>query len=116
MSSNEHNTNRRRHQDGPVTRAIRAVREPTGPLFVPCQPEDEMRSGWHIARRHDWQDPARSEVVYLEVWEDARGFDFALWRVGGSKPENPMDWAFQVRIVGPRGMQDEPLDLNATRH
>ncbi|MDP4006397.1 hypothetical protein [Methylobacterium sp. NEAU K] len=35
---------------------------------------------------------------------------------GGSKPENPMEWAFQVRIGSFRSMPAGPLELSATVH
>lgn len=83
------------------------------PRFVPCHPNDEMRAGFHIARRHDWEDPQRFEVVWLEVWDEGTETRFNLWRCGGSKPENPMDWAFQLRIGGFRSMPEDPMELKA---
>lgn len=86
------------------------------PRFIPCHADDEMRSGFHIARRHDWNDPGRVEVVWLDVWHEDDGTRFAVWRCGGSKPENPMEWEFQIRIAGIRSMPAEPLALPAIVH
>lgn len=86
------------------------------PRFVPCHDGDEMRSGWHVGRRLDWDDPGRFEVVWLDVQEDEDGFSLGVWRAGTSKPEHPYEWAFQVRIGGFRSMPAEPLELSATVH
>lgn len=86
------------------------------PRFIECDPDDDMRSGFHVARRHDWTDAGRLEVVFLDVEHEDDGTRFAVWRCGGSKPENPMEWEFQTRIAGVRAMPADPLDLLATVH
>jgi hypothetical protein len=86
------------------------------PRFIPCQPDDSAMTGWHIARRLDWDDPGRFEIVLLDVWTDDRGSFWNVWRAGGSKPESPEQWEFRTRIAGFRCMPDEPIELTATRH
>lgn len=111
------NTTRPLHApNGPVTAAIRAVREPVSPFFVPVRDGDHMVSGWHLGRRHDWSDSGRQEMVWLDVQEDESGWSYGVWRCGGGKPEHPDHWDFALRIVGVRSMPADPLDLSATRH
>lgn len=96
--------------------AIRAVREPVAPFFVPVRLEDEARSGWHLGRRHDWADSGREEIVWLDVQEHGGECWLSVWRAGGGKPESPEDWTFSLRVGGVRSTPDETLDLIATRH
>ncbi|TXM65677.1 hypothetical protein FV226_24610 [Methylobacterium sp. WL12] len=83
------------------------------PRFTPCRSDDEMRSGWHVARRHDTPDPRRFELIYLDVWADDRGNLFALHRCGTGTVENPMEWEFCHRVVGLHSPCDDTLDLDA---
>ena len=113
----KHPTTRPLHaQGGPVTAAIRAVREPVAPWFSPVQAADPMVSGFHLGRRHDWEDAGRQELVYLLVEEHDGEWGYSVWRCGGGKPENPADWDFTLRVGGIRCMPADPIDLNATRH
>jgi hypothetical protein len=98
---------------GPVSGAIRAVREPATPWFVPVLPDDEMRTGYHLARRHEWADPRRLELVWLEVWSDGPDDWFAIARCGNGKVEDPMQWEFCARVVGIDTPSEETLDLDA---
>jgi hypothetical protein len=73
-------------------------------------------SGYHIARRHEWADSGRQELVWLEVDELDGEWTWSVWRCGAGKPEDPMEWEFTLRVGGIRSMPAETLDLEATWH
>lgn len=103
-------------QGGPVSAAIRAVREPATPWFTPVDSETMMVTGYHLGRRRDWDDAGRQELVYLLIEEHDGEWNYGVWRCGGGKPEHPGDWDFTLRVGGIRCMPEDPLDLVATRH
>lgn len=90
--------------------------QPTAtPRLVAVHEDDAIRSGFHVARRFDWEDKQRLEVVWLDVWHEGETVRLNVWRCGGSKPEDPQDWEFQMRITGIHAPH-EMIDLEATRH
>ena len=116
MATKTNTTRRMIAKGGPVTAAVRAVREPVAPWFAPVQAADPMQAGFHLGRRLDWDDSGRQELVFLDVFELDGSWTYAVYRCGSRKPEHPGEWEFTLRVGGIRSMPDEPLDLTATRH
>lgn len=116
MAKKHPNTDRIPAQGGPVTAAIRAVREPVAPWFTPVRADDPMETGFYVARRWDWGS-GRREVIWLDVRELDGEWSIGVSRCGAQKVEAPADWQFILRVGGIRRMPEELLiDLTATRH
>lgn len=86
------------------------------PRLTPCLEDDEARPGFHIARRNDWSDPGRFEVIALLPEEVNGHWEWHVWRCGGARPDRADQWQFQVRISGFRSGPEKMLELTATRH